>query len=222
MAAVTAQPISGEDGSGVIKCRKCRTQLFSASDIIPHQEGIGQEAFRWHKRSQGGTVSDVPPSPDYISVISPVQPADTKSKGPTGQSLLEVLSLTHQVEYSEKAGGYMITGGEELELVGDNSLSDELEGRVSPKLNSIRASLNSHQCQSLFVEQNQWMESLVLGSSQGKLTCPKCSGRLGSFNWAGLQCSCGQWITPAFQIHKARIDLIAFNISGILSYDINM
>ena len=207
MAAVATRPVSTEDGGGVIKCRKCRTQLFLASDIIPHQEGIGQEAFSWHKRSGENAVSDVSTSQDYISVLS--QPEESSSEGSVGPSLLEVMSQT-QVEYSEKAGGYMITGGVGLELMGEPPLP-EVNGRISPKHNLIHASLNAPQCKSLFVEQSGWMESMVLGTSQGKLVCPKCSGRLGSFNWAGLQCSCGQWITPAFQVHKARIDLIAFN-----------
>eukprot|EP01048_Picozoa_sp_COSAG05_P018522 COSAG05_NODE_2724_length_2726_cov_1.567568_2_plen_80_part_00 len=30
--------------------------------------------------------------------------------------------------------------------------------------------------------------------------------KLGGYNWAGMQCSCGAWITPALQIHGARVD----------------
>lgn len=41
-----------------------------------------------------------------------------------------------------------------------------------------------------------------------QIVCPKCTGRLGSFNWAGNQCSCGAWITPAFLIHKAKVDVL--------------
>lgn len=39
-----------------------------------------------------------------------------------------------------------------------------------------------------------------------KLQCIGCKARLGSFNWAGMQCNCGAWIIPAFQLHKSRID----------------
>ncbi|NXJ79979.1 DUS12 phosphatase, partial [Trogon melanurus] len=38
------------------------------------------------------------------------------------------------------------------------------------------------------------------------LLCPKCTSKLGSFSWRGEQCSCGRWVTPAFQIHKSRVD----------------
>uniref|UniRef100_A0A2K5Q3E7 Dual specificity protein phosphatase 12 n=2 Tax=Cebus imitator TaxID=2715852 RepID=A0A2K5Q3E7_CEBIM len=62
------------------------------------------------------------------------------------------------------------------------------------------------QCTSYFIEPVQWMESALLGVMDGQLLCPKCGAKLGSFNWYGEQCSCGRWITPAFQIHKNRVD----------------
>ncbi|XP_004865211.2 dual specificity protein phosphatase 12 [Heterocephalus glaber] len=62
------------------------------------------------------------------------------------------------------------------------------------------------QCTSYFIEPVQWMEATLLGVMDGQLLCPKCSAKLGSFNWYGEQCSCGRWITPAFQIHKNRVD----------------
>ncbi|XP_037687371.1 dual specificity protein phosphatase 12-like [Choloepus didactylus] len=62
------------------------------------------------------------------------------------------------------------------------------------------------QCTSYFIEPVRWMESALLGVMDAQLLCPKCSAKLGSFNWCGEQCSCGRWITPAFQIHKNRVD----------------
>ena len=62
------------------------------------------------------------------------------------------------------------------------------------------------QCTSYFIEPVQWMESTLLGVMDGQLLCPKCNAKFGSFNWYGEQCSCGRWITPAFQIHKNRVD----------------
>ncbi|XP_072015720.1 dual specificity protein phosphatase 12-like [Amphiura filiformis] len=61
-------------------------------------------------------------------------------------------------------------------------------------------------CTSIFTEPVAWMEPLLIGETSGKLLCPKCDARLGSFNWAGQQCSCGAWITPAIQIHENRVD----------------
>ncbi|XP_069794216.1 dual specificity protein phosphatase 12 isoform X1 [Narcine bancroftii] len=61
-------------------------------------------------------------------------------------------------------------------------------------------------CTSYFIEPVQWMKSSLLGVLDGQLLCPKCNSKLGSFNWYGDQCSCGRWVTPAFQIHKSRVD----------------
>jgi dual specificity phosphatase 12 len=63
-------------------------------------------------------------------------------------------------------------------------------------------------CSSLFVEPLAWMgDAMGDGALEAKLSCPKCAGRLGSFCWAGEQCSCGAWVVPAFQLHHARVDV---------------
>ncbi|XP_017277684.1 dual specificity protein phosphatase 12 [Kryptolebias marmoratus] len=64
------------------------------------------------------------------------------------------------------------------------------------------------QCTSYFIEPVQWMEPALLGVMNGQLLCPKCSSKLGSFSWCGDQCSCGRWVTPAFQLHRNRVDEI--------------
>lgn len=64
------------------------------------------------------------------------------------------------------------------------------------------------QCTSYFVEPVQWMEPALLGVMDGQLLCPKCNSKLGSFSWCGDQCSCGRWVTPAFQLHRNRVDEI--------------
>ncbi|GAQ83072.1 Dual specificity phosphatase [Klebsormidium nitens] len=62
------------------------------------------------------------------------------------------------------------------------------------------------ECSSYFVEPMQWMNSVHEGELEGKILCSKCQSRLGSFNWSGTQCSCGAWITPAFQLNKSKVD----------------
>eukprot|EP01105_Mastigella_eilhardi_P013443 TRINITY_DN3065_c0_g1_i3.p1 TRINITY_DN3065_c0_g1~~TRINITY_DN3065_c0_g1_i3.p1 ORF type:complete len:351 (+),score=80.10 TRINITY_DN3065_c0_g1_i3:26-1054(+) len=59
-------------------------------------------------------------------------------------------------------------------------------------------------CTSLFINQQDWMKEL--GENQGKLLCPRCGQRVGSWKWDGMQCSCSAWQTPAFQIAKCRVD----------------
>ncbi|VFQ97102.1 unnamed protein product [Cuscuta campestris] len=62
------------------------------------------------------------------------------------------------------------------------------------------------ECSSIFVEPMKWMEILEEGLVQAKLHCLGCKARLGCYNWAGMQCNCGTWINPAFQLHKSRLD----------------
>ncbi|XP_060092838.1 dual specificity protein phosphatase 12 isoform X2 [Heteronotia binoei] len=69
-------------------------------------------------------------------------------------------------------------------------------------------------CTSYFVEPVEWMEPALLGVLEGQLLCPKCSSKLGSFHWHGEQCSCGHWVTPAFQIHKSRVDEVKELLAG--------
>ncbi|XP_047321676.1 dual specificity protein phosphatase 12-like isoform X2 [Impatiens glandulifera] len=63
------------------------------------------------------------------------------------------------------------------------------------------------ECSSVFVEPLRWMKLVEEGALEGKLFCNHCEARLGCFNWSGIQCSCGSWITPAFQLHKSKVDI---------------
>ncbi|KAI4300897.1 hypothetical protein L6164_034224 [Bauhinia variegata] len=65
---------------------------------------------------------------------------------------------------------------------------------------------NESECSSIFIEPLRWMKAVEEGALEGKLSCAHCEARLGYFNWSGIQCSCGSWITPAFQLHKSRVD----------------
>ncbi|WCJ27187.1 dual specificity protein phosphatase-related [Euphorbia peplus] len=62
------------------------------------------------------------------------------------------------------------------------------------------------ECSSIFVEPMKWMKTVEEGFVGEKLQCMGCKARLGSFNWAGMQCNCGAWVNPAFQLHKNRLD----------------
>ncbi|GAB1599121.1 dual specificity protein phosphatase 12-like [Argonauta hians] len=78
------------------------------------------------------------------------------------------------------------------------------------KLSTLRTSdseKNKTICsESLFIEPVQWMADVVSNQS-GKLTCPKCLAKLGSFIWCGEKCPCGVWVAPAFHIQKNKVDL---------------
>ncbi|XP_010420309.1 PREDICTED: dual specificity protein phosphatase 12-like [Camelina sativa] len=65
-----------------------------------------------------------------------------------------------------------------------------------------------NQCTSMFVEPIEWMNTMEDYVSEGKLLCPKCSAKVGSFDWSGSYCSCGSKIVPAFQLQMSRVDVI--------------
>lgn len=59
----------------------------------------------------------------------------------------------------------------------------------------------------IFVEPLAWMEG-ILRETQGKLHCPKCHTKLGSFSWVmGCHCPCGTQVSPAFYLVPAKVDL---------------
>lgn len=80
---------------------------------------------------------------------------------------------------------------------------------INKALNPLLASLatTNQTCSSYFIEPMEWMENLQnSGELQGRIDCPKCYSKLGSYNWSGEQCSCGRWITPAFMLHRKQVD----------------
>eukprot|EP00250_Pteridium_aquilinum_P012107 c20516_g1_i1 orf=399-1382(-) len=96
----------------------------------------------------------------------------------------------------------------------ENVLTHEQESGNLPVRKKEKGSLwnetRSVDCTSVFVEPMQWMMAVQEGGVLGKLSCASCNARLGSFNWAGVQCSCGTWVVPAFQLHKSRLDASNF------------
>ncbi|KAG2143057.1 hypothetical protein DEU56DRAFT_793264 [Suillus clintonianus] len=68
--------------------------------------------------------------------------------------------------------------------------------------------LMNPKCSGYFVEPMKWMEPfLESGQLAGKIICPKCSAKLGNYDWAGVCCSCNrEWVTPGFCIHRSKVD----------------
>jgi dual specificity phosphatase 12 len=62
-------------------------------------------------------------------------------------------------------------------------------------------------CQSYFLQNSLvWMGDM--SEEQGKITCPKCATKVGTWSWSGAQCSCGTWVVPAIQIPKSKVDVV--------------
>lgn len=65
----------------------------------------------------------------------------------------------------------------------------------------------------IFVIPSAWMKPH--SSPQGKLLCPKCRNKLGSFSWnQPINCCCGSEFQPAFHIVPSKVDLPIKRISA--------
>lgn len=56
----------------------------------------------------------------------------------------------------------------------------------------------------------KWMEPfLESGNMAGKIICPnkKCGAKLGNYDWAGVCCSCKEWVVPV------RVDVLLCQIA---------
>ncbi|KAJ6261319.1 Tyrosine-protein phosphatase [Drechslerella dactyloides] len=62
-------------------------------------------------------------------------------------------------------------------------------------------------CQHHFIDPVVWMRpELEKGLMEGKLECPKCNAKVGSYAWHGIKCTCGRWVVPAISLARSRVD----------------
>lgn len=102
-----------------------------------------------------------------------------------------------------------------VELV--NELAVMLEGNHLSKSDDSDKSLppsagnNVAVCsKAFFFEPISWMTvapNEILRHTQGNLQCPKCSTKLGHFNWVmAIKCPCGKRVQPGFYMMPTRVD----------------
>ncbi len=88
----------------------------------------------------------------------------------------------------------------------------DMSSLLRPNPDAGTASLTSVSCGHFFVQPLSWMRpALETQELEGRLMCPnaKCGSHVGRWNWKGLRCSCGIWITPAFALQKGRVDVLS-------------
>ena len=57
-----------------------------------------------------------------------------------------------------------------------------------------------------FVFPMTWMTNVV-SNVEGKLYCPSCKSKIGSFNWTmASKCPCGQQVSPSFYLVPSKIE----------------
>ncbi|PHH60702.1 hypothetical protein CDD81_1320 [Ophiocordyceps australis] len=78
------------------------------------------------------------------------------------------------------------------------------------------ATCSSSPCPHLFVEPLSWMRAeLEKGQLKGRLACPnqRCGAAVGRYDWKGIRCACGAWITPGLSLQRAKVDVSNSNAS---------
>ena len=49
--------------------------------------------------------------------------------------------------------------------------------------------------------------NVITSDLLGKIKCPHCSSKLGSYNMSGMMCSCEQFVGPFYGYIKSKVDL---------------
>ncbi|CAO1634903.1 unnamed protein product [Parajaminaea phylloscopi] len=104
-----------------------------------------------------------------------------------------------------------IDGADEAKATDSDSSTqaDEEVSKADADADALPPLLPSTQCTSYFLEPLSWMSLPLDGSTlSGRLLCPNsaCRHKLGGWDWAGLQCACGAWVTPGFAVLASRVD----------------
>ncbi|KAG2041134.1 hypothetical protein BDR03DRAFT_947110 [Suillus americanus] len=139
---------------------------------------------------------------------------ENSSTGTATQSeTVRVLSPVHESQDTSKTSGLPQPS---LDLAAELHSHPKLAAlRMPPSLSmtGIRSPVSppilmNPKCSGYFVEPMKWMEPfLESGQLAGKIICPKCSAKLGNYDWAGVCCSCNnEWVTPGFCIHRSKVD----------------
>lgn len=204
-----------------LRCRACRRELAALDHLIEHEPGKGQLAFEHRKRETGqakyaadSKASASAPSPAFEQAFGATPSRQTPVAGAEDAPSPRTEVASPQAGPVKPA---IQTGA-------------SLNARLPPHLAALRGAmrgpapqaqaqpqapqpsrsmmLHSPECSAYFVEPMAWMSALADGEVSGRLQCPakKCGAKLGSWDWAGMQCGCGAWVTPAFALHRSKVD----------------
>lgn len=131
-----------------------------------------------------------------------------------------VTEFVEQIEYSS----VVLVDAEENETNVDLDLLDEVLKKAVQRVYAYRCKFcsatlattsstvnhtvgNQMRCQHYFVEPIEWMRpELERGDIEGRLSCHKCTKKVGNYSWKGSKCSCGEWVTPAFKLSMDKVD----------------
>ncbi|GAC97773.1 hypothetical protein PHSY_005360 [Pseudozyma hubeiensis SY62] len=188
-----------------LRCKGCRRELAAEDHVVIHEPGRGQMAFEHRKRDVGFSSDRVATTNNASTdpAITPTetsaqqQPSTTPTTAPPPSNIpppriRSAASLASQLPPHLAALRRLPTSNP------GSATATSAGGSM----------LNHPSCTSYFIEPMAWMTALSSGEVTGRLMCPseKCRAKLGSWDWAGMQCGCGAWVTPAFSLHRSKVD----------------
>ncbi|XP_053695320.1 dual specificity protein phosphatase MPK-4 [Sabethes cyaneus] len=188
----------------VYRCRKCRRVVARKSNLLLHKpKPPGQSPC---KRPMFGAIDSV----------------DEGDESESGDEKKEEDETGTDAEQQENKEG-LAEGGAQASS-GEATVSEQSENSNAPKEAMAcvteqmrRSSIASDQsnrsaekdgmCKKIyFTEPLAWMTD-IFHNTQGRLYCPKCSVKLGSFNWVmATKCPCGAEIYPAFYLVPSKTE----------------
>lgn len=176
----------------VYRCRKCRRVVATKSNLLTHKQKPPGHSPAKHHNSFGdvaGLNDDESDSEQQQSKEDGVAPsgsaegtaadsAGTEEKVSCKESVPSMSHVTEQMRRS--------------------SISSDQSQRSSEK---------DGVCSKIyFTEPLAWMTD-IFHNTQGRLYCPKCTVKLGSFNWVmATKCPCGAEIYPAFYLVPSKTE----------------
>ncbi|SPO05257.1 related to YVH1 - protein tyrosine phosphatase [Cephalotrichum gorgonifer] len=112
---------------------------------------------------------------------------------------------------------YIVSLGHDDKEKDGRAADDKESAAPTWPLPLVPSSPTARTCGHYFIEPLSWMRAtLEEGLLEGRLACPRerCGASVGRYSWKGLQCSCGEWVTPAFSLQKGRVDLKGRTAAG--------
>ncbi|CAH4035232.1 dual specificity protein phosphatase MPK-4-like [Pieris brassicae] len=166
----------------VYRCKKCRRIVAGQSNIIPHiPKQVKIELAKKGMR----------PPPSTLTGLTCAE---------NGQLLIDKLkSLACQIIEDKDCGVTVHDDGPSQVLDGYNE--ENMVDACITRADAVEA------CRLMwFVEPMAWMPDVTREPS-GKLHCPKCNNKIGSFSWLmGCKCPCGQKVAPAFYLVPSKVE----------------
>ncbi|UZJ51242.1 hypothetical protein CBS101457_000562 [Exobasidium rhododendri] len=220
-----------------LRCKICRWELAAIDHVIEHEAGRGKDAFDVRKREkdvdakskEARTVRELGIE-ERFGAQTRIRASHRKDEVEDKEK--EDRELQQQQQQQQSPSQPPPTPPPESPAISRSGIQSaaNLSAQLPPHLAALRQGragqqavatpsneappsrklLHSTQCSSYFVEPLAWMAALKAGEITGRLNCPnaRCGAKLGSWDWAGMQCACGAWVTPAFALHKSKVDEI--------------